>query len=164
MTTWPENVRCHPNAAFEPIYRRLLETAAGFLELIAKEERELPVFSAGHTASPKNQTAEEMWNQLEAALSVASSDAQLTNIERVKAFTFAVRGAYVIRGGGFGEAGWERFLATIPAIKRDLSKMRPATPAPRRPEPTPTARPAGESMTVGEGDVADVSARDLQPQ
>jgi len=113
MYQWTASMgSAQPVPALEPFYRQAVQTACAVLEQFVAQRRDLPEFSGGRFASPKNATAEQMWNAIEQEMSMVAGVVP-TGSAKAGVMTFAVRAAHVVRSGGFGDAGWQRFAATL---------------------------------------------------
>jgi hypothetical protein len=91
----------------EPHYRVAISAACAFLEQAMAEQRETPQWSGGLNASPKNETAQDMLAIVEAAMAGVTGDTVPAGAWRAQIITLAVRMAWVVKGAGFGDTGWE---------------------------------------------------------
>jgi hypothetical protein len=133
----------NPVPELEPYYRAAIKIATEYLERATAEGTEIPEFSGGQFASPRNGAANEVAAAIAAEIErlAGGPEGQPQGSVSMAIVTFAVRGAFAVREGGFGEAGWAHF-----ASKLALPPRRPRAPGTRpsrpiRSEPTPAPAP-----------------------
>ncbi len=109
---WTEMPRASTTRALEPHYRAAIVAATTALERILDADGEVPLFSGGQFASPKNATAVTVAAEVEQAIA-AAGEPQPTGSKRTTVLTIAVRSAFVVRTGGFGDAGWAALMTLL---------------------------------------------------
>jgi len=103
-----------PNRVLEPLYRAAISAATAHLEQVVESGADLPDFSGGMFASPKNSTAVAMAVAIDAAIAEVAPAIAPSGALRLAIHTVAVFGAYRVRAKGFGEEAWKAFVATLP--------------------------------------------------
>lgn len=136
-------IHASPDPKLEAHQRAALVAAIVYLDANVAAGHELPLFSWGTFSSPKNGPAREMAAAVESAIATVEKDPKLAKpagSTRTRLLTIAVRGAYLVRSFGFGEAGWTALLTV-------LSGKPTPTPAPKL-DPIPGPSPAVPVLPV----------------